>query len=362
MELSMLQSSEAGRLDRHAPHSARPRDCERSFSSAKSFRAKKSVATASTQPAGRSCERLGLAGTCPAIAAWNLDAVEFIAIGGRKNSVDLPTGDDSEIAIKRSFFDNLLFNRARELGAEIQRSHGSTAIAKNASHRLEDRHRWETILASRFWLEPTAAIPPWRVFAICFRASSVNVSRFKRTFRCRRNFGNRVVLQFLPEGYSGQAPVNERELNLCLVGRPPTIASLRTWAERKFEIPADQPWRTITPLTRAPVSAAHENLFFIGDAARVVEPLTGEGIYYALRSGELAANAIVKIIRGRRSTSQLCVNLRALTRPCIADDCGSTNWHAQRFYHPHRIAFRERARFDSSILRLLTAKIVRPAL
>ena len=31
----------------------------------------------------------------------------------------------------------------------------------------------------------------------------------------------------------------------------------------------------------------------MGDAARVVEPFTGEGIYYALRSGELAAEAIV---------------------------------------------------------------------
>jgi Dehydrogenases (flavoproteins) len=57
---------------------------------------------------------------------------------------------------------------------------------------------------------------------------------------------------------------------------------------------ADQGWRTITPLTRSPVPSAHENLFFVGDAARVVEPFTGEGIYYALRSGELAANAAQK--------------------------------------------------------------------
>src|SRR6202035_3182231 len=74
-------------------------------------------------------------------------------------------------------------------------------------------------------------------------------------------FGNRVVLQFLPEGYSGQAPVNERELNLCLVGTPPTISTLRTWAEQEFKLPAAQAWRTITPLTRAPIPVAHENLF-----------------------------------------------------------------------------------------------------
>src|SRR6202040_1013923 len=123
--------------------------------------------------------------------------------------------------------------------------------------------------------------------------------------------------QFLPEGYSGQAPVDKTQLNLCLVGTPPTISTLRKWAERQFDLPANQSWRTITPLTRSPIPSVHENLFFIGDAARVVEPFTGEGIYYALRSGELAANAIVKILRGndRQSTVREFVRAhRALYR------------------------------------------------
>jgi len=80
---------------------------------------------------------------------------------------------------------------------------------------------------------------------------------------------------------------------------------LRRWAERQFQLPADQGWRTITPLTRSPVPSAHENLFFVGDAARVVEPFTGEGIYYALRSGELAADAVAKIVRGENRQSAL---------------------------------------------------------
>ena len=174
-----------------------------------------------------------------------------------------------------------------------------------------------------------------------------------------RKFGNRVVLQFLPEGYSGQAPVNENELNLCLVGRPPTIASLRRWAERNFGIAADHAWRTITPLTRAPVSAVHENLFFIGDAARVVEPFTGEGIYYALRSGELAANAIVKIIRGQNRQ----VTLREFTRAHAAMYRGRLwiNRLARAAVLSPRIAslFVNAARFQPPIWRLLTAKIVR---
>ena len=114
------------------------------------------------------------------------------------------------------------------------------------------------------------------------------------------DFGNRVVPQFLPEGYSGQAPVNDHELNLCLVGKAADSERLKQWAAAgKLGVPPDHPWRTITPLTRAALGSAHRDLFLIGDAARVVEPFTGEGIYYALRSGELAAEAIAAVVRDK---------------------------------------------------------------
>jgi flavin-dependent dehydrogenase len=77
------------------------------------------------------------------------------------------------------------------------------------------------------------------------------------------------------------------------------MAALRSWAETRFRISPEHSWRTITPLTRAPIVAARRSLFLIGDAARVVEPFTGEGIYYALASGELAAEAIISQQNGR---------------------------------------------------------------
>src|ERR1051326_5643499 len=64
------------------------------------------------------------------------------------------------------------------------------------------------------------------------------------------HFGDRVVLEFRPEGYSGQAPVGQEELNLCLVSVPRQIASLRSWAEKRFGILPHHSLRTITPLTR----------------------------------------------------------------------------------------------------------------
>jgi flavin-dependent dehydrogenase len=124
-------------------------------------------------------------------------------------------------------------------------------------------------------------------------------------------FGARVVLQFLPGGYCGQAPVNERELNICLVGRAETLPSLREWAANRFELPRDQQWRTITPLSRRPIRPARRNLFFVGDSARVVEPFTGEGISYAINSGEIAAIVSERMIAGLSPVAARAVYRRA---------------------------------------------------
>jgi flavin-dependent dehydrogenase len=176
-----------------------------------------------------------------------------------------------------------------------------------------------------------------------------------------KKFGNRVVLQFLRHGYSGQAPVNPNELNLCLVSKPSQMPALRRWAEEQFGLSQNQSWRTITPLTRAALPPAHKNLLLIGDAARVVEPFTGEGIYYALRSGELAANAIVKIIRGE--DRQLALREFARAHAQMYRGRLWINRLARAAVLSPKIssAFLRVAHFQPSILRLLTAKITKPS-
>jgi menaquinone-9 beta-reductase len=249
-------------------------------------------------------ERLEIAEEIRNCAHSLLDVVEFISIGGRKLRLDLPRENHPEIAIKRSSFDHILLNRARDLGADVREE--ATVISLDRTST--DNWRID-IVRETFRARIVAGADGRNSTVARLRNLLPHPERERVALQAHialpQDFGNRVVLQFLPEGYSGQAPVNDHELNLCLVGRPPTISSLRCWAEKEFNLPKDQTWRTITPLTRAPIAVAHENLFFIGDAARVVEPFTGEGIYYALRSGELAANAITKIIRSKDRQSAL---------------------------------------------------------
>ena len=198
--------------------------------------------------------------------------------------------------MKRSLFDDLLLRRARELGANVHEQTTVTGLSRDDHWNIETASGdsfQARLLIGADGRNSTLA----HLCNLLPRPARERVA-LQAHIPLPRDFGNRIVLQFLREGYSGQASVGETQLNLCLVGTPPTISTLRKWAERQFGLPTNQPWRTITPLTRSPISSAHENLFFIGDAARVVEPFTGEGIYYALRSGELAANAVAKIVRG----------------------------------------------------------------
>jgi flavin-dependent dehydrogenase len=100
-------------------------------------------------------------------------------------------------------------------------------------------------------------------------------------------------------------------------------------------------------------------VFFIGDAARVVEPFTGEGIYYALASGELAARFIPRRIERKNDAAvmpQFIREHRALYRGRLW-----INRLARAAVLSPRVAsaFVPLARNQPSLLRLLTAKVVR---
>src|SRR5438477_8077839 len=304
-------------------------------------------------------ERLQLAKQIQNSSHGTANAVEFIAIGGQKLRVDLPGGDKSEIAIKRSLFDHLLLNRARSLGADIREEATVVALDRAAGKDWKIDIVRETVLARVVVGADGRNSTVARLRNLLPRPERERVA-LQAHIPLPQNFGNRVVLQFLPEGYSGQAPVNDRELNLCLVGTPPTISSLRTWAEKSFDLAADQQWLTITPLTRDPIPVAHENLFFIGDAARVVEPFTGEGIFYALRSGELAAKAIVKILRGEDRQSALRQFVRT-HRAMYRGRLWINRLARAAVLSPKTASrFLQVARFSPVVLRLMTRKITGP--
>jgi geranylgeranyl reductase family protein len=55
----------------------------------------------------------------------------------------------------------------------------------------------------------------------------------------------------------------------------------------------------LIPVRKAKTPLGCSRVILLGDAAGMVDPLTGEGIYYALKSAHLAAEAISEFIRGK---------------------------------------------------------------
>jgi geranylgeranyl reductase family protein len=302
--------------------------------------------------------RLGIDQRVRASPHGALDWVEFISIGDRHVRIDLPRGEEAEIAVKRSAFDSVLLERAGKLGAEIREASTLTSIEKSDGTWKLTTAETATAFRARVLVaadgrNSTVA----RLLGLLPRFAKERVA-LQTHIPLPSGFGNRVVLQLLAGGYSGQAPVNDSELNLCLVGRPKSIRALRAWAMQRFNLPSRQSWRTITPLTRSSLPPARENLLFVGDTARVVEPFTGEGIFYAMRSGELAVAAAKEMIRGNAAEAvrdyaaqhaaiyrgRLWIN--ALARSAVVSSgLGS--------------AFFQLARLQPALLGLLTSKVVR---
>jgi geranylgeranyl reductase family protein len=303
--------------------------------------------------------RLALAERVRALPHGVLNRVEFIGINGRTLAVELPATEDAEISIKRNLFDQLLMKRAQELGATVCEATTVTALSPPGNAK----ENWTITAGDKTFESRTLVAADGRNSTVARLCGLLPRSEKERIalqthLPLPEGFGDRIVLQFLPDGYSGQAPVGGGELNLCLVSVPRKMAALRNWAEARFGISPDHAWRTITPLTRAPISAGHDSLFLVGDAARVVEPFTGEGIYYALASGELAAAAIVSQ-RGGRSADEVSAAYSAAHEKLYRGRLWINRLARAAVLSP-RIgsAILGVARFQPALLRFLTSKIV----
>jgi flavin-dependent dehydrogenase len=274
-----------------------------------------------------------------------LAELEFIGIGGRSLRFLLSAAPRGEIAIKRSLFDQLLRERAQELGAQIRED--CTATGLERGWRVQTNRE---IFAARTLVAADGRNSTVARLLGLLPASERDRIGVQTHFKAPADFGERVVMRFLPQGYCGLASVGGGQVNLCLVSTGDRIGESKSWACAHFALPAAQEWRTITPLTRAAVPPAHKDLLLVGDAARVVEPFTGEGIYYALASGELATRHIVagdlpgyaaahaELYRGRLWINEL--SKQAALHPRLAT-----------------LAL-DLARFHPALLRFLTVKVV----
>ena len=364
--------------------------------------------------------RLGLEDAVRALPHVALLAVEFVGLRGGPIRLPLPDTPRGEIAVKRRDLDALLLENAAARGAIVRHeravtgarrtdqgfaldltgpkngfhlragsgcSHGAplpcleggrsparqrSAVATDGGRTLdhdEDETHPPTV-TGRFLVAAdgrnsvVTASTGMRGESTATPACRKGARRIglQAHVPCPPGFGPTVQMRWFPQGYGGLCPVGGGELNVSLAGPPETLESLVQWARAEFSLAADHPWRTIAPLDRPPaVRAASEDggVFLVGDAARVVEPFTGEGIYYALRSGELAAESIVAAARGEQSPADAAARYREAHGAMYRGRLWVNRLARAAGRHPRLASWAlEALRWQPGLLRHLTAKVV----
>ncbi|MGH7852025.1 MAG: NAD(P)/FAD-dependent oxidoreductase [Candidatus Binatia bacterium] len=215
------------------------------------------------------------------------------------------------LGIRRAHLDQVLLGRAVELGVTVRQGKRIDNLSQTAHSWMIDcgkesrrakiligadgRNSW---VAQRLGMSNRAAM----------RGRSVG-------FQCRLNYagaiGGKVEIHLFPGGYAGVVAFGDGTINLCLAVDKRMLPRERSGKFLFTEIFPRNPYlndiiqrsesvsalRSVYPVYFPSRRSIGDRALLVGDAARVSEPVTGEGIYFALRSGLLAAETIDLALR-----------------------------------------------------------------
>jgi len=250
---------------------------------------------------GQALESLCSAGLGSLVTRLGGIALEEFQVGfrGRTARLDLPSG----MSLSRSRLDAALVEAATQRGArflaETQAFVGGT---RGGTRLVRLTHQGRSIeAAARVVLVATG------LGTLCLPDGAGVRSRVRRGSRIGAGcmvalapgqYAERTIYMAVGrEGYVGLVRVEDGSLNVAAALEPalvrrqsaPGFAAAAILAEAGFPpIPGldGATWRGTVGLSRQTRPLAAERLFVLGDAAGYVEPFTGEGIAWALRSAQ----------------------------------------------------------------------------
>jgi len=211
-------------------------------------------------------------------------------------------------AIARDVLDDWLRREAQAAGAEFFPETTVTEI--NAPNGVVETTRGpfsgklifgadgrNSIVARQSGLMP----PPRRCHRVAWQAS----------LPAPPGLDDHVHMHLFEEGYFGVSRYNSTEAVISMVLDSRRTQEPLPLARRYFPQLGEQSWLRMNPITRAPAGTGAGRVWLLGDAARVVEPFTGEGITFALSTGLLAAEAAVDGLAKNDPASTLKTYARA---------------------------------------------------
>jgi geranylgeranyl reductase family protein len=235
----------------------------------------------------------------PAEAVLNaLSTVRFVAPAG--HSFDYTTASTEAVVIDRAVFDDELGRRAALAGAAIVRGRRVTAIDPAAAAVQLTLADGETVLARSVILACGANYVFQKRLGLGMPSAFLQSAQLElpveRLGEVEIHFGSEIA----PKGFAWTVPVQRSYGSFARIGvmaeSDPAEFFLRM-LERVRErwgvaVPDSAlPKRRMLPLGSVKRTYA-ERVLAVGDAAGLVKPTTGGGIYYSVVSGELAAEVL----------------------------------------------------------------------
>jgi flavin-dependent dehydrogenase len=221
--------------------------------------------------------------------------VELISTDGKRARFHL---DWPIVIYARKVLNGLLLDRAAEAGCQIVRARVTRIETTGSRARVEAAGGWHesdfVVIAAgaRNVLLPAAqALPPEDL--------ELTLGYYIPTD------DNLLKVKFVKglEGYLWSFPrLGHLSVGICASMAKHVSRELRALldkfvAEEKLNMAGAELYSHILPSPRRKTlrerSVVGENWALVGDAAAWVDPVTGEGIYYAMRSGEILADALI---------------------------------------------------------------------
>lgn len=246
-------------------------------------------------------ERLGVAQRIRELPQQTIEGASFTTTGRHALTVPLPR---PTMAIRRSLLDAALLDHARSCGVHV--IEGETVHDVSANRRVVTTHGEYDARTAIIGADGRHSVVARKAGLARPRRGRHQHVAFQAHFGAPATLDRHVQLHLFRGGYCGLVRVDAERANLCIVTGPwaarfhhdcEALFAHTVWQNPHFRevgvAPEPlEPLQSAHPLQAPANRAARNGIFLAGDALRVMEPFTGQGIFFALRTGEMAAEAV----------------------------------------------------------------------
>jgi menaquinone-9 beta-reductase len=217
------------------------------------------------------------------------------------------------LGIRRAQLDQLLLERAGEAGATIRTGCRIERLLRNGQEWRFATSTDETWRAKL--LVGADGRNSWIAQRLGMNSKAVMHGRsigFQARLTCPGAAYNKVEIHLFPGGYAGVIGLGDGTINLCLSIDKQKLPTerlgeflLTKWLPQNPHLKkllhrstSAGEFRSAYPVYFRRRRCVTNGALLVGDAARVSEPVTGEGLYFAMRSGLLAAETSDEALAG----------------------------------------------------------------